>query len=120
MALKGRMVGHPQLIDLVQDRMSAEPSAKSAEQLLAELVGGADDPVQAALDANEFGEFDLDYDPDEKILFCYFDYAARPCFTEAVLNDARAVQRMARGLFGERAEADSPLRYLVLGSRQPG
>jgi len=120
MALKGRMVGHSQLIDLVQDRIAAEPSAKPAEQLLAELVGGADDPVQAALDANEFSEFDLDYDSDEKILFCHFDFAGRPCFTESVLAEARAVQRMARGLFGERAETEPPLRYLVLGSRQPG
>lgn len=114
------MAGHPQLINLVHDRLAAEPSATPAEQLFAELVGGTDDPVQAALDAHEFAEFDLEYDADEKILFCYFDFAGRPCFTESVLAEARAVQRMARGLFGDRAEGEPPLRYLVLGSRQPG
>jgi DSF synthase len=114
------MAGQSQLIDLVQDRIAVEPSAKPAEQLLAELVGGAADPVLAALDAYDFAEFDLDYDPEEKILFCYFDFAGRPCFTETVLAEARALQRMARGLFGDHSEGEPPLRYLVLGSRQPG
>jgi DSF synthase len=114
------MAGQPQLVDLVQDRITGAASAKPAEQLLAELVGGAGDPVPAALDAHDFGAFELDYDAEEKILFCYFDFAGRPCFTESLLGELRAVQRMARGLFGDRADSDPPLRYLVLGSRQPG
>src|SRR5579863_1498003 len=114
------MPGHPQLIDLVPDRIAAEAGAAPAEQLFAEMVGGTADPVQAALDTHEFAEFELDYDPDEKILFCYFNFAGRPCFTESVLAEARAVQRMTRGLFGDRAEGEPPLRYLVLGSRRPG
>lgn len=113
------MAGQPQLVDIVPARIAAGPSAPPAEQLFAELVG-AGDPVQAALDAHEFAEFDLEYDPDEKILFCYFDFAARPCFTESVLAETQAVQRLARGFFGDRAEKEPPLRYLVLGSRQPG
>ncbi|HEY3918278.1 MAG TPA: crotonase/enoyl-CoA hydratase family protein [Stellaceae bacterium] len=113
------MAGQPQLIDLVPDRMAAKPSAPPAEQLFAELVG-ADDPVQAALDAHEFAEFDLDYDAEEKILFSYFDFAGRPCFTQPVLREAQAIQRMVRRLFGDQAEVEPPLRYLVLGSRQRG
>ena len=114
------MAGQPQLVDLVQDRIAGATSAKPAEQLLAELVGVTGDRVPAALDAHDFAQFDLDYDADEKILFCYFDFAGRPCFTESVLGEARAVQRMVRGLFGDAAESDPPLRYIVLGSRQPG
>lgn len=113
------MAGQPQLIDLVQDRMGARPSATPAEQLFAELVG-ADDPVQAALDAHEFAEFELDYDADEKILFAYFDPGSRPCFTGTALNEAQAIQRLARGLFGDDADSEPPLRYLVTGSRRPG
>ncbi len=114
------MAGHPQLIDLVTDRLGAGPDATPAEQLLAELVGEAADPVQAALDSHEFAEFDLDYDAEEKALFCYFDFTGKPCFTNSVLREAQAVQRMVRGLFGDRTDVEPPLRYLVLGSRQPG
>lgn len=117
------MAGHPRLIDLVTDRLAPEAAstgAPSAEQLLAELVGGGTDAVQAALDSHEFAEFDLDYDAEEKVLFCYFDFAGKPCFTTAVLREAQEVQRMVRGLFGDRADTEPPLRYLVLGSRQPG
>jgi DSF synthase len=116
------MAGQSQIIDLVTDRIGVEASAPPAEQLFAELVSGAGDPVQAALDAHEFAEFDLEYDSDEKILFCYFNFAGRPCFTNSVLREAQAVQRMARGVFGERPDDNDepPLRYLVLGSRQPG
>lgn len=119
------MAGQPQLIDLVTDRLSAatlprEGGAPPAEQLMAELVGDETDAVQAALDAHEFAEFDLEYDPEEKVLFCYFDFAGKPCFTNSVLREAQAVQRMVRGLFGDRADVEPPLRYLVLGSRQPG
>ncbi|HLI22512.1 MAG TPA: crotonase/enoyl-CoA hydratase family protein [Stellaceae bacterium] len=118
------MAGQPQLIDLITDRLAAWaeelPAAPPAEQLLAELVDEETDAVRAALDAHEFAEFDLDYDPAEKVLFCYFDFAGKPCFTQAVLREAQEVQRMVRGLFGDRADAEPPLRYLVLGSRQPG
>lgn len=113
------MAGQPQLIDLVPDRMAARPSATPPEQLFAELVG-AGDPVQAALDAHEFAEFELDYDAEEKILFAYFDPGARPCFTGAALSEAQAIQRLARGLFGDDADSEPPLRYLVTGSRRPG
>ena len=112
----------PQLIDLVSDRLAPEPGGIPTERLFAELIGKYGDPVQAALDAHQFAEFDLQYDSDEKILFCYFDFAGRPCFTNSVLAEAQAVQRMVRGVFGDHEDADSepPLRYLVLGSRAPG
>lgn len=105
----------PKIIDLVSDRL-----APIVMQPRDDLVHGVSDPVQAAIDAQRFAEFELLHDPDEKILFCYFNFANRPCFTETVLREAQAVQRLVRSLFGDRTDAEPPLRYMVLGSRAPG
>jgi DSF synthase len=110
----------PQLIDLVHDRLAPYEGSNSGEAPLSEPAGPIADPVRAAVDGANFTEFDFEYDPDEKILFCYFDFAGRPCFTNTVLGEAQAVQRMVRGLFGDRTGAPPPLRYMVLGSRTPG
>ena len=110
----------PQLIDLVHDRLAPDAGSTSGGAPRSETVDRAADPVQAAINGANFGQFDFEYDPDEKILFCYFDFAGRPCFTNTVLAEAQAVQRMVRGLFGDRAGAEPPLRYMVLGSRAPG
>jgi len=99
-----------QLADLVQDRLAAARSA-DIEQL--------PDPVEAAIAGQRFREFELEYDRTKKILFCYFKYAGRPCFTPALLREAQAIQRLVRGLFGDRVVGEPPLRYLVLGSRTP-
>jgi len=99
-----------QLADLVQDRLAAARGA-DIEQL--------PDPVEAAIAGQRFREFELEYDRTKKILFCYFKYAGRPCFTPALLREAQAIQRLVRGLFGDRVVGEPPLRYLVLGSRTP-
>jgi len=99
-----------QLADLVQDRLAAARGA-DIEQL--------PDPVESAIAGQHFREFELEYDRTKKILFCYFKYAGRPCFTPALLREAQAIQRLVRGLFGDRVVGEPPLRYLVLGSRTP-
>ncbi len=99
-----------QLADLVQDRLAAARGAS---------VDLLPDPVEAAIAGQRFDEFELEYDRTKKILFCYFNYAGRPCFTPALLREAQAVQRLVRGLFGDRVVSEPPLRYLVLGSRTP-
>jgi DSF synthase len=99
-----------QLADLVQDRLAA---ARTAD------VERPPDPVEAAITDQRFCEFEFEYDRSQKILFCYFKYAGRPCFTPALLREAQAIQRMVRGLFGDGVAEESPLRYLVLGSRTP-
>lgn len=110
----------PHLIDLVSDRLAPIIGRPSDGAPLADVIAGSRDPVQAAIATHRFTEFDLKYDPDEKILFCYFNFSGRPCFTTAVLSEAQAVQRLARGCFGDRGEAEPPLRYMVLGSRASG
>lgn len=114
------MATPPHIIDLVSDRLSSASNGWSNDAPVAEITCGVIDPIQAALQGQRFKEFDLDYDPDEKILFCYFNFAGRPCFTSAILNEAQTLQRMVRGLFGDPEETAPPLRYMVLGSRAPG
>ncbi len=99
-----------QLAALVQDRLAA---ARAAD------VTHLPDPVEAAIADQHFREFELEYDSAKKILFCYFKYEGRPCFTPALLREAQAIQRLVRGLFGDRVVGEPPLRYLVLGSRTP-
>lgn len=110
----------PQIIDFVSGLAAPAADDRAREAALADITCGVVDPVQAALQAHRFTEFDFEYDPAEKILFCYFKFAGRPCFTPALLDEAQAVQRMIRGLFGDPPEAEPPLRYMVLGSRAPG
>ncbi len=99
-----------QLAALVQDRLAA---ARAAD------VTQLPDPVEAAIAGQRFREFELEYDSAKKILFCYFRYEGRPCFTPALLREAQVIQRLVRGLFGDRVVGEPPLRYLVLGSRTP-
>ncbi|MGH6974971.1 MAG: crotonase/enoyl-CoA hydratase family protein [Stellaceae bacterium] len=99
-----------QLAALVQDRLAA---ARAVD------VTQLPDPVEAAIAGQRFREFELEYDSTKKILFCYFKYEGRPCFTPALLREAQAIQRLVRGLFGDRVVGEPPLRYLVLGSRTP-
>ncbi|MGH7008532.1 MAG: crotonase/enoyl-CoA hydratase family protein [Stellaceae bacterium] len=99
-----------QLAALVQDRLAA---ARAAD------VTQLPDPVEVAIAGQRFREFELEYDSAKKILFCYFKYEGRPCFTPALLREAQAIQRLVRGLFGDRVVGEPPLRYLVLGSRTP-
>jgi len=99
-----------QLAALVQDRLAA---ARAAD------VTQLPDPVETAIAGQRFREFELEYDSTKKILFCYFKYAGRPCFTPALLREAQGIQRLVRGLFGDRVVGEPPLRYLVLGSRTP-
>ena len=113
------MATSSKIIDLISERLGpimrggdAPPTTPIAEAAI--------DPVRAAITANSFSEFELLHDAAEKILFCYFDFTGRPCFTEAVLSQAQAIQKLARGLFGDHGDTEPPLRYLVLGSRVPG
>ncbi|HKT18718.1 MAG TPA: crotonase/enoyl-CoA hydratase family protein [Stellaceae bacterium] len=109
----------PQMVDFLSDRLPASFSRPISQAVLTEMVLGCDNPVQAAIDSQTFTEFELAHDRDEKILFSYFKFAQRPCFTETVLGEAQAIQRLARGFFADEHEADPPLRYLVWGSRLP-
>jgi DSF synthase len=74
----------------------------------------------AAIAAQRLSEFDLHFDAEEKILWCHFDFSARPCFTAAVLEEAKRIQSLARTLATDASNGEAPVRYLVLGSRAAG
>lgn len=77
--------------------------------------------VAATIAGQTFGEFDLHYDQEERILWCYFDFSGRPCFTPDVLAEAQRIQSLLRTLSTDQpAAADPAVRYLVLGSRIRG
>ena len=77
-------------------------------------------PVTEALARHRLSEFDLSFDAEEKILWCYFDFSGRPCFTPAVLEQSRRIQTLLRTLATEAEADEPPVRYLVLASRAPG
>jgi DSF synthase len=110
----------PHIVDLVSDRLPPLTDSVAGRAPPANSCRGAHDPTQAAIGSRRFNQFQLEHDPDEKILFCYFNFTNRPCFTTEVLSEAQDVQRLVRGLFGDRSDVEPPLRYVVLGSRRPG
>lgn len=114
------MATTPQIVDLVSDRLSRIVTWSSDASPQPDRVRRPSNPIEAAIDAHRFNEFELVHDPAEKILFCYFNFSSRPCFTTSVLDEAQAMQKIVRGLFGDLTDAEPPLRYLVLGSRVPG
>lgn len=73
----------------------------------------------AAIAALRLSEFDLTYDAREKILWCYFDFTGRPCFTPSVLEQSQRIQALIRNISVDAAPEDRPVRYLVLASRAP-
>ncbi|MGO8918368.1 MAG: crotonase/enoyl-CoA hydratase family protein [Stellaceae bacterium] len=95
---------HPSLVELAQRSPAPRPPSKTG----------------AAIAALRLSEFDLQFDTEEKILWCYFDFSGRPCFTSAVLEQSRRIQTLVRTLAAEAAAEEPPVRYLVLASRAPG
>ena len=113
------MATSPKVIDLISDRLG--PIMRGGDAPPATFIAATSvDPVRAAIEGSNFSEFELLHDAEERILFCYFNFTKRPCFTQAVLSQARAIQTLVRGLHGDHGGTEPPLRYLVLGSRAPG
>jgi DSF synthase len=104
------MPGPAELIDLAAQRPAPVPAR------------GANNVVAAAVAAQRFSEFKLSFDPDERVLWCHFNFTGRPCFTPRVLAEAQQVQKLVQDLclVAQGAGEEPPLRYLVLGSRAPG
>lgn len=113
-----------QFVDLSMAAARPLATALAATESVVELpprpyVPATPGRAATAIAAQRLGEFDLHYDADHKILWCYFDFTGRPCFTSTVLEEAQRIQRLVRTL-GEDAPEDAPIRYVVLGSRAKG
>lgn len=105
----GVVVGQPAADDAVVDLPRYRERAPSSSRVAATIAG------------QQLGEFDLHYDQEERVLWCYFDFSGRPCFTPEVLEEAQRIQGLVHTLSTEQAGAAEPsVRYLVLGSRVRG
>lgn len=69
----------------------------------------------------EFDELTIRFEPEQRALWCLFNYTERPCFTPRFLEQILALQmRLRHGLAGAAASDEMPLRTLVWGSNFPG
>jgi DSF synthase len=73
-----------------------------------------------ALEPAGFEEMTVEHDRAEKVLWCRFAFGGRPSFTWAVFRDIARVHAYVDQAFAGAAAAESPIRWLVLGSRMPG
>jgi DSF synthase len=113
-----------QLLDLSSGAARPIGAVAAAGESVVELpprpyVPATPGRAATAIAAQRLSEFDLQYDADHKILWCYFDFTGRPNFSPTVLEEAQRIQRLVRSL-GEEGGEDAPIRYVVLGSRAPG
>lgn len=121
------MKPRPQLFDVVAghsdfavDGTSAVASVPAEGMPTWPHSPAAPSNIAAAIAAQRLSEFDLQYDAEEKLLWCYFDYTGRPCYTPQVLEQTQHVQRLVRSLSVDDDGTEPPLRYIVMGSRAPG
>jgi DSF synthase len=108
-----------QLIDFASGGAPAAPRAAIAEvtERLKVLVGG---PEIDRLETGALEEMTVDYDRDQKIVWCDFNFAGRPSFTQAVFRDIGRVGKMLRQIHAASDAHEQPVRYVVLGSHMPG
>jgi len=76
--------------------------------------------IAAAVAAQRLSEFELQFDADERTLWCHFDYTARPCYSPAVLEQTQHIQRLVRSLAAHDGTTEPSLRFVVMGSSSPG
>jgi len=95
--------------------LSSRPAPPGAPHL--KLLAGAPlpAPIQSGLE-----EMDLEYDADRKIVWCHFNFAGRPSFTQAVFRDITRVGTILRHLHAGATPDEQPVRWVVLGSHMPG
>ena len=119
------MASSAELIDLAAQRQAAAAAREARDDrpyAQVQSPASAGNSVAAIVAAQRLQQFRLQYDVDERVLWCNFDYTGRPCFAPQVLNEAQQVQHLVRDLSMAAAGAgdEMPMRYLVLGSRAPG
>ena len=119
------MKSRTQLFDGASGRLGLAVASARLPEPVVELpsrgaVPGVPSRAAAAIAAQRLTEFDLQYDAEEKVLWCHFDFSGRPCFTAAVLEEAQRIQALVRDLSADQPAEELPVRYLVLGSHAPG
>jgi DSF synthase len=72
------------------------------------------------VERQHFDELEVEYDVNEKVVWNYFNYAGRPCFTPALLRDISHSQRLVSDGFAQLGAEQPPVRYVVWASRARG
>src|SRR5690349_15718896 len=75
------------------------------------LLAGAPMPAPVV---SGLEEMDVEYDADRKIVWCHFNFAGRPSFTQAVFRDITRVGTILRQLHAGAAPDEQPVRWVVL------
>jgi DSF synthase len=119
------MASPANLIDLAAQRQAAQAAREDrgfSAGLPVQSPASAPNGVAAVVAAQRLSQFRLNYDAEDKILWCQFDYTGRPCFSPQVLQESQQVQKLVRDLClaATGAGEEPPLRYLVLNSAAPG
>lgn len=77
--------------------------------------------AQWACDCQSLEEFGVIYEPNEGVLWTYFDPRERPSITLGLAQEGKGIQKAVKAQFAELPEtAAPPIRFLVVGSRTPG
>jgi DSF synthase len=70
---------------------------------------------------DEFDELTIRFEADQAALWCLVNHTERPCFTQRLLDQIRALQTRLRQGLAHAAMGDSmPVRTIVWGSAFPG
>jgi DSF synthase len=96
-------------------RLRADRAARAERS----LFGDAAPSAREIIEGTALQHMQMQYDPQDRILWCQFRFPGRPCFTEAMLADFVAVRQMLHRVFATAAEED-PVRVLALSSPLAG
>jgi DSF synthase len=70
---------------------------------------------------DEFDELTVRFEPDQAALWCLVRHNERPCFTQRLLDQIRALQtRLRQGLAHAVVDDSMPVRTIIWGSAFPG
>ncbi|HEV7370489.1 crotonase/enoyl-CoA hydratase family protein [Arenibaculum sp.] len=78
------------------------------------------DRVADMIAAASFQDLAVEFDRNDRILWCDFRFKNRPCFTEAMLHDFARVRVLMQSVHAAVPEIASPVRYVALRSPMPG
>ncbi len=108
-----------------------EPERQATESGQPRFQNPPDDEPMAAgpapldlewwLRTTPFKEVEVAYDMKEKIVWQFMKFRRRPSVTLELLSEIKKILAMIERAFGEpQAEADPPVRYVILASKLPG
>jgi DSF synthase len=75
--------------------------------------------IAGRLPLGDFAELDVSLDGESRTYWCMMR-PGEPSFRPTLLEDLNRMQRSLKRLFVDRAPADPPIRYFVVGSHAPG